>query len=199
MIMSDEFERTQEACDLRAAEYAVLEQAIESTIGQVRHYGIRVWQEDVAGSFRHWFVTDPHRNVERFAFAWYRDTPPPVDVYTREQYEAACAAVGVTPAADDELGTYADRFMPPTLWDMPAVSNAATVLRLRRMAGVVHETPPVPPVVEQVRELASTGVADRQATRVANLLGLPEPRATGNCHYCGLPLDARGECEECSR
>jgi hypothetical protein len=37
---------------------------------------------------------------------------------------------------------------------------------------------------------------DRQATRVANLAGLPAPKATGRCHYCGLPL-TNGHCEEC--
>ena len=37
---------------------------------------------------------------------------------------------------------------------------------------------------------------DRQAARVANLMGLPAPKATGCCHYCGLPL-TNGNCEEC--
>lgn len=38
---------------------------------------------------------------------------------------------------------------------------------------------------------------DRQADRVANLTGLPTPKATGRCHYCGQPLNRRGQCEEC--
>lgn len=38
--------------------------------------------------------------------------------------------------------------------------------------------------------------ADHQAQRVSALTGLPAARATGRCHYCGLPL-VHGECEEC--
>jgi hypothetical protein len=38
---------------------------------------------------------------------------------------------------------------------------------------------------------------DRTATRVAGMLGMPAPAATGSCHYCGLELNLRGECEEC--
>lgn len=38
---------------------------------------------------------------------------------------------------------------------------------------------------------------DRQADRVAHLAGLPAPKATGRCHYCGQPLNRRGQCEEC--
>ncbi|MGX1762625.1 hypothetical protein ACWIGW_44485 [Nocardia brasiliensis] len=38
---------------------------------------------------------------------------------------------------------------------------------------------------------------DRQANRVAGLAGLPTPKATGRCHYCGLPLNRQGQCEEC--
>ncbi|RBO87047.1 hypothetical protein [Nocardia puris] len=38
---------------------------------------------------------------------------------------------------------------------------------------------------------------DRQAMRVADLMGLPAPAATGRCHYCGQPLDRRGRCTEC--
>lgn len=37
---------------------------------------------------------------------------------------------------------------------------------------------------------------DRQATLIASIMGFPAPRATGHCHYCGLPL-VKGECEEC--
>lgn len=37
---------------------------------------------------------------------------------------------------------------------------------------------------------------DRQATSVAAAAGMPAPRPTGRCHYCGLPLTG-GECEEC--
>ncbi|MFW6033941.1 MAG: hypothetical protein ACOC9R_02295 [bacterium] len=38
---------------------------------------------------------------------------------------------------------------------------------------------------------------ERQATRVAGFLDAPAPKATGRCHYCGLPLGRHGECEEC--
>lgn len=44
--------------------------------------------------------------------------------------------------------------------------------------------------------------ADRSAMRVHRLMGdlgidAPAPRATGRCHYCNLPLDRSGRCEEC--
>jgi hypothetical protein len=40
-------------------------------------------------------------------------------------------------------------------------------------------------------------VADRTATAVADMLGVDAPRATGRCHYCGLPLTRKGQCPEC--
>lgn len=41
-------------------------------------------------------------------------------------------------------------------------------------------------------------VADAQAMSVAGLMGMPAPKATGNCHYCGQRLDRRGVCDQCS-
>ncbi len=38
---------------------------------------------------------------------------------------------------------------------------------------------------------------DRSADRVAQLAGLPPARNDGRCHYCGMPLNRRGYCEEC--
>lgn len=38
---------------------------------------------------------------------------------------------------------------------------------------------------------------DRTANHVADAIGLPAPKATGRCHYCGQPLNRRGHCEEC--
>lgn len=40
---------------------------------------------------------------------------------------------------------------------------------------------------------------DRRADQVAGMLGVsPAAVATGRCHYCGLPLNRQGYCEECS-
>lgn len=38
---------------------------------------------------------------------------------------------------------------------------------------------------------------DRAADHVAHMIGLPPARNDGRCHYCGLPLNRRGYCEEC--
>jgi len=40
-------------------------------------------------------------------------------------------------------------------------------------------------------------VTDRKAARVAGIMGLPAPSTGGHCHYRGLPLNWRGDCEEC--
>jgi hypothetical protein len=40
-------------------------------------------------------------------------------------------------------------------------------------------------------------VRDRVADAVGGMLGQPAGKATGRCHYCGLPLNRTGYCEEC--
>ncbi|WP_040793310.1 hypothetical protein [Nocardia paucivorans] len=45
---------------------------------------------------------------------------------------------------------------------------------------------------------ASSARRDRRADRVARIAGLPAAKADGRCHYCGLPLNRRGYCDECS-
>jgi hypothetical protein len=92
-----------------------LDALVEAAVGQEYHYDIRVWAELQAGkSLPVWRITDPHRNLADYAFAHYRATPPAVDVYTREQYESACAAVGLTADADEVLGGYADEHFQTT-------------------------------------------------------------------------------------
>lgn len=47
------------------------------------------------------------------------------------------------------------------------------------------------------RNSAPAPTADAQAVRVAGMLGLSAPAATGQCHYCGGNLDRYGRCDEC--
>lgn len=135
---------TNEAYARREVELAELAARIEAAVGQTRHYGIRVWSKDTAGEWGSpavsWFVTDPHLGLDSYAFAHYAEGPPPVEIYTRAQYETACTAIGIVPAADDELGTYADKHMPPTLWDLYPLPYAEAQLRQRRLAGLERET-----------------------------------------------------------
>lgn len=139
-------ETTEQAYAQRKAELAELHARIEEVIGQERHYGISVWQEtDPERPWEKWFVTDPHLELERYGIAHSADTAPAVDVYTREQYERACAAVGLTPAPDSDLGTYADVFMPPTLWDLYPLPYVEAQLRVRRLAGLQREPTPARP------------------------------------------------------
>jgi hypothetical protein len=43
----------------------------------------------------------------------------------------------------------------------------------------------------------SAPTIDRQAARVAQIIGAASPRATGRCHYCGQSLNRHGHCDEC--
>jgi hypothetical protein len=132
-------ERTQEAYERRRADLARLEDRIEQVIGQTYHYGIRVWSEPKAGRDPVWRITDPYQGQDRYAFAWYEETPPPVGVYTREQYETAARTVGLEPADDEDLRTYADRFFEISVWDLEAIQAIGAILRRRRMAGLERE------------------------------------------------------------
>lgn len=166
-------------------------------------YGIHVYRGGPSweGGPRTWRRTDPHQGCVDYAFAWYRDTAPPVDVYTRAQYEAACASVGLEPADDATLGSYADtygEFAPP---EYPPRTCIEMNLRRRRIAGLAREAPAAPrqdaPPTVEAPTTTTGALADRQATQVAEIIGLPAPAATGRCHYCGLPLNRSGQCEEC--
>lgn len=122
------------------AELTAVDEVIEQTIGQERHYGMRVWSEpDPGRSTPTWKITDPANGHDGFAFAWYSHTPPPVDVYTREQYEAACAALELEPAADSELGSYGDKYGEYDPYTYTARQIITATLRRRRMAGLDRE------------------------------------------------------------
>jgi hypothetical protein len=144
-----------------------------------------------------WLLTDPFKGLERFAIAWYQDCPPPVTAYTRAQYEAACEAAGIAAAPDGELGNYADKFASPALGEWPEDAYIALILRRRRIAGMDREADQKPSTVAAATVPATaTGLVDRRALAVADMLGANQP-ATGNCHYCGLALSPRGLCDEC--
>lgn len=177
-------EATREAYAQRTAEVDTLDARIEEAIGQERHYGIRVWSEPRPGSATPtWRRTDPAEGLDAFAFAWYRTTPPAVDVYTREQYERACAAVGITPAPDTALDTYADRYMTPTLWDLHPLQLVEAQLRRRRLAGLDRETAPARRAQAAEREQAAAR-AEAAARAAAEAAGR-------RCAECGaLVIDS---------
>lgn len=122
------------------AELDAIDAVIESVIGQTRHYGIRVWPEPVEGrALPTWRITDPHTGRDAFAFAWYVTTPPPVEVYTREQYEQACAALDLDPIPDADLGGYGDSYAELTLPSNTPREIITLTLRRRRLAGIARE------------------------------------------------------------
>jgi hypothetical protein len=178
-------EATKQAYAQREAEVAVLHARIEEVIGQERHYGIRVWQEDHPDRpWARWFTTDAYLNLDRYAFAHYADTPPAVTVYTRDQYERACAAVGLTPAEDADLGNYADKFMPPTLWDHYPLDFVEAQLRVRRFSGLERETAPARKAAEDARRQAERQ-AYEERVRAAEA-------ADRRCHECGTLIIGGG-------
>jgi hypothetical protein len=71
--------------------------------------------------------------------------------------------------------------------EQEAVRRAEIAIAKMNEASAISTTPATPVKAPQV---------DRSATRVANMIGLSSPKATGRCHYCGLPL-THGRCEEC--
>lgn len=135
-----------EAAERRAlarAEMDAVDAVIEQIIGQERHYGIRVWSEaNPACDTPTWKLTDPHKGHEGHAFAWYSHTPPPVDVYTRAQYETACAALELDAASDAEIDAHDRRYGRNgtlDLWISPPREVIAATLRRRRLAGMDRE------------------------------------------------------------
>ena len=67
------------------------------------------------------------------------DAVEPRDAYTRDQYEAACAAVGLTPAPDANLGTYADTYGDFWMSHYEALDIVTADLRRRRITGIKRE------------------------------------------------------------
>lgn len=68
----------------------------------------------------------------------------------------------------------------------------------REVQQVAYRTAEFKPVtVRATRPQPVYEVVDRQASRVAGIMGLPAPSPSGRCHYCGLPLKRNGACAEC--
>lgn len=51
------------------------------------------------------------------------------------------------------------------------------------------------PAPEPVRPVYN--IVDRQAATVGGMLGLTSGAPAGYCHYCDLPLNRNGDCDEC--
>lgn len=170
---------------LRGAETAEADARVEAVIGQTRHYGIVVRSEPDSrreGGFR-WLLTDPFTKDKNYALAWYSASPPPVSVYTREQYEQACGAVGFDPAADTDLGNYADKFGDFSMPHYSAKAAFVFTLRGRRIAGLKREAAKAQEVREQ--SLAAAGLAEGPYTReqyeqACSILGV-RPLTDGGC------------------
>ncbi len=124
---------------LRLAELDAANAVLEQAIGQTRRYGIRVWSVLVPGKLPRWLITDPHTGQQGFAFAWFSPDPPPVEVYTRAQYEQACEALDIDPADDADLGGYWDRYGVYDLITYTPKQAIAATLRRRRLAGLERE------------------------------------------------------------
>lgn len=124
----------------RLAEADAVDAVLEAAIGQEYHYGIQVWPEPVPGwDLPTWRKTDPHLDLRDYAFAWYSAEPPPVYVYTRAQYELACAALDLDPAPDSDLGNYGDTYGDFGLTEYTPRQVITMTLRRRRIAGLECE------------------------------------------------------------
>jgi hypothetical protein len=86
-----------------------------------------------------------------------------------------------------------------TGWDVNAALNwgRSEIDRIDRRRAFDARVAALTEAAPAATPTTATGTADRQASNVARLLGVPTPTATGHCHYCGQPLNRRGECEEC--
>lgn len=98
----DEFRfRTEEIARRYAYERVRLteiEAAVEAAIGQEYAYDIRIWRDE-----RGWVMSDPFVEPYAMRISYGGDTPPQVHVYTRDQYIAACSAVGIDPVPDERV------------------------------------------------------------------------------------------------
>lgn len=162
---------------LRLAELDAVNAVIEETIGRQYHYGIQVWSEPNPGRTPTWRRTDAFRDHDGFAFAWFSDTPPPVDVYTREQYEAACAALELEPALDEDLDSYADRYGVFDVYTYDAKAIITFKLRGRRLGGLKREKAAIE--AERMKALEATGLlaesawSREQYEQACSTMGLP--------------------------
>lgn len=171
---------------MRQAEMRAVHAVIEGVIGQERHYGIRVWSEPSPypdAPTPRWFITDPHHDQEAYAFAWYSGDPPPVDVYTRQQYETACAALELDPAPDSDLGGYGDKYGEYDLWTYTPRQAIGYQLRHRRLAGIKREK--AAEQAPRAQELQEAGLA-------AGPLGRDDYERA--CQISGVPALADGAC-----
>jgi hypothetical protein len=148
---------------LRLAELEAVDAVLEQAIGQARHYGIRVWSEPVPGKLPRWLITDPHTGQQGFAFAWYFPGPPPVEVYTRAQYEQACTVLDIDPADDSDLGGYWDIYGVYDLFTYTPNQAIRATLRRRRLAGLKREFAAL--VVQWRRDLDQAGLNTDSYTR----------------------------------
>jgi hypothetical protein len=154
-----------------------LDKAVEDVIGQTRHYNIVVTS---GPGYRPdgpplWYITDPSQGLENYGFAHYLHTPPPVDVYTRGQYEQACSATGITTAPDSELGNYADKYGEFSPSNDPR-TYMEFALRRRRMAGMKREH--ADDVKRRRGRLAEAGLTEghldrSQYERACTIMGVP--------------------------
>lgn len=102
---------------------------------------------------------------------------------TEEQRIVALAAtVGMTRDDLDALARELDQ--RPSFTDSNRCARAVEAAVRARVA----QSRPAP---------AQTVIQDRSAARVAHMIGVGASRSTGSCHYCGLPLNTRGACDEC--
>lgn len=148
---------------LRLAELGAVDAVLEQAIGQTRHYGIRVWSEPGPGKLPRWLITDPHTGREAFAFAWYSADPPPVEVYTRGQYEQACSALDIGPGPDSDLGSYWDTYGVYDLFTYTPKQAITATLRRRRLAGLEREV--AAEVAQWRHDLGHAGLDTRSYTR----------------------------------
>ena len=148
---------------LRLAELEAVDAVLEQAIRQTRHYGIRVWSEPRPGKLPRWLITDPHTRKQGFAFAWYSAGPPPVEVYTRGQYEEACSALDIAPARDSDLGSYWDTYGVYDLFTCTPKQAVTATLRRRRLAGLDREL--AAQVAQWRDDLGHAGLDTRSYTR----------------------------------
>jgi hypothetical protein len=148
---------------LRLAELDAVNAELEQAIGQTRHYGIKVWSEPRPGKTPRWMITDPHTGQHGFAFAWHSAAPPPVEEYTRDQYEQACSALDLEPADDADLGGYGDKYGVYDLATYTPAQAITATLRRRRLAGLEREH--AARVAQWRRDLGQAGLETDSYTR----------------------------------
>jgi hypothetical protein len=120
------------------------------------------------------------------------------DLPDRCSYETAARTLGMEPITDADLSSYSYTYMTADPAQDPSGRRTAQQiisarrrdrLRERSLLAEFGTTSPV--------SISTGSTPDRQATTVAELIGLAPPEPTGRCHYCGLPLPPNGSCDEC--